>query len=126
MALSREHQKEFDARKKSVMDLLTNIGPMSRAEIQAMLKINEQNAMTVISRLKVDGQLRIVRYEHPPRNGSFIPFYGAGGGKDVNKPKPLTREQVAKRYNTTHAAVISARRYGEYHKKLGVWAGLLR
>lgn len=125
MALSKAHQKEFDGRKKSVMDLLNCIGPMSRAELQTMLNINDQNALTVISRLKVEGQLRIVKYERPEKNGSFIPFYGAGGGKDANKPKPQTKEEIGKRYNKKHAAIISARRYGD-HKKLGVWSGLLR
>jgi predicted ArsR family transcriptional regulator len=123
---TKQELKAFEERKKAILDLLYGCGPMSRAELAELLKISNNNAMSAISRLKIEGCLHITKYEHPQKNGNFIPMYKYGKGKDANKPKPKSRKEVTKKYREIHAAAISARRYKDYHKSLGVWAGLLR
>lgn len=108
------------------MDLLIFVGPMTRLELQQMLKLSDQDVISAIRRLKEAKRIRICKYERPDGNGNFAPVYAEGAGADAKRPKPLTKEEVTRRYNQRHSAVISARRYAEYHKAMGPWAGLMR
>lgn len=123
---SKEQIAAFEARKSMILDVLAYVGPMTRLELEHLLKLDDNAVNSALRSLRNQGKARIVRYERPEHNGNFAPVYAEGGGKDAPKPKPLTREEVCKRYNERNAFVISARRYADYHRSMGPWAGLMR
>ena len=105
--------------------VLTAAGPMSALELMSHMGMNRNMISTRVRRARP--RIHIERYERQPDGvgGRCAPIYAAGVGTDAQPLKRLSRFQVTKRYRERHAAVISARRYRDYHIAQGPWAGLL-
>lgn len=113
-------------RRVAIITLLRDIGPMSRRELAHLMRIDVQLVYASMRLLKENGKLRIVRWDRSVGKGPFTPIYAEGGGVDVERPKGWTRNDISRRYYQRNAAVISLRRYPNYHKSFGIWSGLMK
>ena len=112
----------------TLLELLTEFGPMGMQEI--VYHFTDLSHGTVSD--KVRGarrrkKIHIIRYDRQEEGtgGRLIPIYAVGPGPDAKPLPALTKGEINKRYRERHAMKISLKRYPEYHKSRGVWAGLL-
>ncbi len=110
-----------------IVTALENIGPMSAAEITAHLGISRLVINKQIRKLREYEVLRIARYDRQPdgKQGAFIPVYGVGLERDATPPSARPTKDIQKRHRERYKAIISAKRFPDHKKAMGVWAGLL-
>jgi predicted ArsR family transcriptional regulator len=118
--------EKLTERQEQLVSLLSFVGPMSRIELERMMGLNDNAVMKTITQLKKMKMVRIVKYEHVEGKGRLRPLYAMGDKPDAPRPKTDSRAEIGKRYNEQNKFIISARRYADYHRSLGPWAGLLR
>lgn len=115
--------------KKEILDALSKIGPMTSKELARHIGISRPSITRNLAYLRKAGnkQVYISHYERQPSGtqGMCAAVYKIGCVVDSKKPPKKTSSLVNKDYRKRHAAVLSARRYPDYHKSLGVWGGLL-
>ena len=111
----------------AVAKALAEIGPMSAAELVPVTGLTRDAIKGAISRLRIKGDVHIGEYRRQDtgRSGQMVPIYTLDRLRDASRLAPITNKEASKAYYHRHRAVISARRYPDYHKSFGVWAGLL-
>lgn len=111
-------------RQEQLMSLLNFVGPMTRIELERLMDLSENAVMKTITQLKKQNLIRIVEYERS--SGRMKPVYGSGSGADARMPKAISSAEKNKKYRANNTFLISIRRYVEYNKSMGPWAGLMR
>lgn len=104
---------------------LIDAGPMSRAELVLHLR-STPDAVSYLLRKARPG-IYIVRYDRQPEgvSGRCAPVYAVGNRPDATPLARLSNAETRKRYHARHTRLISIRRYPDYHRDQGVWAGLV-
>lgn len=111
----------------NLLNALSTIGPMTRLELENVLKLSNAATAYAIQQLRLHKHIHICGYERQPEGlrGGMAPIYKLGDKPDAPKPKAYTRQEIDKRYREKHSLLISMRRYKNYRKQLHVWSGLM-
>lgn len=106
---------DVNFRQNEVLQALALIGPMTNYELQLHLDWPVKVISSILQNLKRKELIRVVSYEMD-RTLHYVPLYAEGGGADARRPpsKPAL--------NQSFGAYLSAKA----HRKMGVWAGLVR
>ena len=91
--------------REKILDLL-DIAPMSAPELTREWRLTESTVRWHIRNLRDAKLVRIARWEKSGKQA--MPIYGLGNAQDANKPRPLHRLEIHRRYNARHAARIRA------------------
>jgi hypothetical protein len=97
---------EYGELSTAVLKALKEYGPMTRAEIEVLIKQSKERISNVVSRLnkqapRVGKQIHIVRWVHDSEGARPYPraVYALGDGQDTPKPKPQKRIEIRRRYD---------------------------
>lgn len=108
---------EVTEKQAEMLNALSNIGPMSNYELQLQLNWPKRMVHNMTQKLKQKKMIRVVRYEFDGScAGHAVQVYAEGEGEDAKRPTEPVK------VNETFNAMLAAKA----HRKLGVWAGLMR
>ena len=112
---------------ESIVAALSDIGPMSAAELTTHIGLSRVTVGRQIRALRERKQVYIKEYVSQPAGtqGMHIVMYAIGSRTDAVRPPRKPVAHVNREYRRRHSAIISTRRYQDYHRSMGVWGGLL-
>jgi hypothetical protein len=111
----------------ALLRLLTEIGPMTAAEMVPLTGWKRDAIKSAVSRLRKANVVRIKSYQRQEngKSGQMAPVYHIGSYADAHRPEPVTNKEASKTYYHRHKVAISVKRFPEHNKVGGVWAGLM-
>lgn len=97
-----------------VAALLTEIGPMTTAEVASMLGVGNRHAASTIHKMHERKLIHIGKWELkvvPTSSTRPVAVYRLGPGRDAKKPAPVGAVEVQRQHRARMAALRTAPRW---------------